>query len=470
MICRHCGASIPDDQVVCPECGAEVQIVPDYNPLDDVLAREVRGSVEGATRQIQTDDIRRYRRGESGQNVNATRVLSQGEMDRIRRDSRGGAQRQSAEGNRRSTAERRNTDEMRRQRQNVGNSQRQRQNTDELRRARQNTEDLHRSRQNTSELKRQRQQKRLEAAKRKRRNLLITLFVILALIIAGVIIVYQNSYTGMIRKGYNAIQTRDYTAAERYFDRAVVKDRSRVEAYVGHAEIYIDQDDLDAAEDVYLSAIETQPTNEKLYQAAIDFYMDTEQPEKIAVLLQNCEDDTVLDTVSEYISSAPEFSPEAGTYSEVQEITITSDTGGEIYYTLDGTDPTAETGTQYTEPILLQDEGEIEIRAVAINSKGIPSVIASSKYTIEFPIVDAPAVTPSTGQYSQPEQITITVPEGYTAYYTMNGTTPTTSSTVYTGPVTMPENAQTIFMAILVNDNNGKSTEVTTRNYITTSE
>mgnify|MGYP001777602162 FL=1 len=454
MICRHCGANFPDDQVVCPECGAEVQIVPDYNPLDDVLAREVRGSVEGATRQIQTEDIRRYRRGSSDQNVNATRVLRQDEMDRIRRDLRSGVEKQGTDGSRR------NTDEMRSQRQSAGNSQRQRQSTDELRR----------SRQNTGELKRQRQQKRLEAAKRKRRNLLITMFAVLALITAGIVVVYQNSYTGMIRKGYNAIQTRDYTAAARYFDRAIVKDRSRVEAYVGHAEVYIDQEDLDGAEDVYLSAIETQPTNERLYQAAIDFYMDTEQPEKIAVLLQNCEDETVLNAVSDYISSAPQFSPKEGTYSEVQEITITSDTGGDIYYTLDGTDPTAETGTKYTEPVLLQNEGATEIRAVAVNSRGIPSVITSGRYTIEFPIVDAPAVTPSTGQYSQPEQITITVPEGYTAYYTMDGTTPTTSSTQYTGPVTMPENTQTIFMAVLVNNNNGKLTEVTTRNYITMTE
>ena len=201
-----------------------------------------------------------------------------------------------------------------------------------------------------------------------------------------------------------------------------------------------------------------------------DFYMDTEQPEKIAVLLQNCEDETVLNAVSDYISSAPQFSPKEGTYSEVQEITITSDTGGDIYYTLDGTDPTAETGTKYTEPVLLQNEGATEIRAVAMNSRGIPSVITSGRYTIEFPIVDAPAVTPSTGQYSQPEQITITVPEGYTAYYTMDGTTPTTSSTQYTGSVTMPENTQTIFMAVLVNNNNGKLTEVTTRNYITMTE
>lgn len=454
MICRHCGADIPDDQMVCPRCGAEVQIVPDYNPLDDVLAREVKGSVEGATRQIQTDDIRRYRRGSSSQNVNATRVLSPGEMDRIRRDRSYGEQKQDADQGRR------NTDELRRQRQTAGNVQHPRQGTGQMRR----------SRQNTGELKRQRQQKRLEAAKRKRRNLLITLFVILALIVAGVVIVYQNSYTGMIRKGYNAIQSRDYAAAERYFERAVIKDKSRPEAYVGYAEIYIDQDDLDSAEEVFQDAIQTQPSNVKLYQAAIDFYMDTEQTGKISELLQNCEDETVLNAVADYISSAPEFSPEEGTFEEVQEITLTSETKGDIYYTLDGSDPSAESGTKYTEPILLQDEGEFEIRAVAVNSKGIPSVISSGTYTIQFPIVDAPAVTPSTGQYSQPQQITITVPDGYTAYYTMDGTTPTASSTQYTGPVTMPENAQTIFMAILVNNNNGKATEVTTRNYITTSE
>lgn len=427
MICRHCGANFPDDQVVCPECGAEVQIVPDYNPLEDVLAREVRGSVEGATRQIQTDDIRRYRRENSAQNVNATRVISQGEIERIRGDRRNGTSRTKAQG------ERRGTGELRRQ-------------------------------------SRQSRQKRLEAAKRKRRNLLITLCILLALIIIGIIVVYQNSYTGMIRKGYNAIQTRDYVAAEKYFDRAVVKDKARPEAYIGHAEIYIDQDDLEGAEEVFLNAIETQPTNISLYQAAIDFYMDTEQPEKISILLRDCEDESVLRAVEDYVSYAPEFSPKEGIYSEVQEISITSETDGEIYYTLDGTDPTTETGTKYTEPILLESEGETEIRAIAVNNKGIPSAVVSSTYTIEFPIVDAPAVAPSTGQYTEPQQITITIPEGYTAYYTMDGTTPTTASTQYTGPVTMPENTQTIFNAILVNNNNGKATEVTTRNYITISE
>ena len=462
MRCTHCGAMIPDDQVVCPECGAEVQIVPDYNPLDDVLTREVKGSVEGATRQIRTDDIRRYRRDDRTKNVNSTRVLSPEERDRIRTRRRNGASHPSADASKRSTGE------VRSQRRNTAEVRERRRNTEELRRQRQNT-----NRQDTGELRRLRQQKRLEAAKRKRRNLLITLFLLIALIAAGVILVYQNSYTSMINKGYKAIQSRNYDAAENYFNRAISKDRSRPDAYTGYAEIYVDQNDLESAEDVFLSAIETQPTSAQLYQAAIDFYMETEQPEKVSALLEDCEDQNVLDAVSDYISSAPVFTPEEGTYSEVQEITLASETGGDIYYTTDGTDPTAQTGTKYGEPILLQTEGKTEIRAIAVNANGIPSTVASAVYTIEFPIENAPAVTPSTGQYTEPTQITITVPEGYTAYYTMDGSTPdpgSSSTSKYTGPVDMPENTQTIFNAILVNDLNGKATEVTTRNYITTSD
>lgn len=444
MRCTHCGTIIPDDQVVCPRCGAEVQIVPDYNPLDDVLTREVKGSVEGATRQIQTDDIRRYRRDDRTKNVNSTRVLSQEEMNRLREQRRRSGRKRPSSG------VSRNTGEISRQKR-----------------------DMHTQRQDTAELRRLRQQKRLEAAKRKRRNLLISLFLLIALIAAGVYVVYQNSYSSMVNKGYKCIQSRDYDDAENYFKRAVSKDRSRPDAYTGWAQIYVDQNDLESAENVFLSAIETQPTNGQLYQAAIDFYMETEQPEKVSALLQDCEDQNVLNAVSDYISNAPVFSPEAGTYSEVQEITISSETGGDIYYTTDGTDPTVETGTKYEQPVLLQTEGKFEIRAIAVNKNGIPSTVASADYTIEFPIENAPAVTPSTGQYTQPVQITITVPEGYTAYYTMDGSTPdpeSSSTEKYTGPVDMPANTQTIFNAILVNNQNGKSTEVTTRNYITTSD
>ena len=39
MRCTHCNAIIPEGWMRCPRCGKEVQIVPDYNPLDDVLTQ-----------------------------------------------------------------------------------------------------------------------------------------------------------------------------------------------------------------------------------------------------------------------------------------------------------------------------------------------------------------------------------------------------------------------------------------------
>lgn len=269
------------------------------------------------------------------------------------------------------------------------------------------------------------------------------------------------------QKGNAALQNSNYTSAENYFNRAIIKDKSKAEAYTGLANIYVAQDDLDSAESVYLNALETQPSNVNLYKAAVKFYEKTEQPNKISDLLQDCEDKNVLSAMNDYVSSAPEFSLKEGTYDEVQQVTLTSATGGTIYYTTDGSDPT-ESSTEYKEAVLLQSEGDTEIRAIAVNKKGIPSAVSSAKYSIEFPLVDAPAVSPSTGQYSTATQITITVPDGYTAYYTMDGSTPTASSEKYTDPIDMPENSQTTFSAILVNDKNGKATEVTTRNYITT--
>ena len=428
MRCTHCGANIPDDQLICPVCGAEVQIVPDYNPLEDVLAREVKGSVAGATRQIQADVVRRQNVSQNQQNrnrqnqrsnPNSTRVLSQAELDKVREERR---------------------EQLRRQR-----AQRQRQKTDAKRYqdARQSTENLRRT---STESRRLQQIKKQEAARKKRQKLLTVFFLLILLVGVGIYIGYQNSYTGMIKKGNAALQNSNYTSAENYFNRAIIKDKSKAEAYTGLANIYVAQDDLDSAESVYLNALETQPSNVNLYKAAVKFYEKTEQPNKISDLLQDCEDKNVLSAMNDYVSSA---------------------TGGTIYYTTDGSDPT-ESSTEYKEAVLLQSEGDTEIRAIAVNKKGIPSAVSSAKYSIEFPLVDAPAVSPSTGQYSTATQITITVPDGYTAYYTMDGSTPTASSEKYTDPIDMPENSQTTFSAILVNDKNGKTTEATTRNYITT--
>jgi len=54
------------------------------------------------------------------------------------------------------------------------------------------------------------------------------------------------------------------------------------------------------------------------------------------------------------------------------------------------------------------------------------------------PAAATPAFTPATGMYTGPQSVTITdATPGATVYYTTNGTTPTTASAVYTGPMSV---------------------------------
>ena len=92
-------------------------------------------------------------------------------------------------------------------------------------------------------------------------------------------------------------------------------------------------------------------------------------------------------------------------------------------------------------------------------------LVAEKKYVVAFPIEDAPAVTPSTGQYDDYQQIKVVVPEGYSAYYTVDGTDPTTSESriLYSGPIDMPE-GNTILSVVLM-DQRERYSDVTKRNY-----
>lgn len=435
MKCANCGADIPAGMLICPDCGTEVQMVPDYNPLDDVLTREVKGSVEDVTRPLpnRSGQVQQQRNRSRQQPQNSTRVLSQGELDRIRSNQMRTSQKSNYRGR----------DTVGEERIRPTGRDTRAQQTDYR----------------TADERRRQKALRMQQAKKKRRNTMIVVMVILVAVGISGILLYQNSYSGTLNKAEKAYQSSEYSKAIRYYNLAIAKDNTRATAYVGLSKVYIAQDELDKAENMFLNAIDSQPENADLYEALAQFYIKTDQADKISGTLDGS-NKNVLKEMSDYVSDMPEFSLEEGTYTEVQQVSLSGN--GKIYYTTDGNEPTTDS-TLYTEPILIED-GTVVIKAICVNKKGIPSLVATKTYQVEIPIEDAPAVTPSTGQYTSATQISITVPEGYTAYYTMDNTTPTTASTQYTGPIDMPE-GQTIFSAILVNKN-GKTTQVTKRNYV----
>ncbi len=396
MKCRYCGHEIPDGVLYCENCGKEVRIVPDYNPLDDILAQEIVGSINGEPTGLDLSDTERLRRTASQRRTTGRTIRGTGTM----------------------------------------------------------TEDR--------EARRRQAQRRKAQLRKKRRILLAVMFLILAALIGGIVLIYKNSYNGIVSAGNKALERQEYSEASSAFQRAIGKNKERPEAYTGLSRVYLAQNDPDAAESVFLDAIEEQAGNSDLYGACIDFYIDTKQQMEIPGLLDEATDQ-VREALSEYIIDVPEFSLDAKeTYEEVQQLTLTAGKSLTIYYTVDGSDP--DTGsTKYTEPIQL-DEGETTVTAIAVNKNGIPSMPEAKEYVIELPIEDAPAVSPSTGQYEAATSIEVKVPDGYEAYYTTDGSDPTTASAKYTGPVNMPE-GETLFKAVLVSGD-GRLSGITTRNYV----
>lgn len=83
--------------------------------------------------------------------------------------------------------------------------------------------------------------------------------------------------------------------------------------------------------------------------------------------------------------AAPVFTPAAGTVEEGTEVTIACATeGAKIYYTLDGTTPSA-TSTLYTAAIVINEE--TTINAIAIKEGMLDSRVVEAKYIISEPVV-----------------------------------------------------------------------------------
>lgn len=136
-------------------------------------------------------------------------------------------------------------------------------------------------------------------------------------------------------------------------------------------------------------------------------------------------------------AAAPTFSPVAGTYASAQSVTISdATTGASIYYTTDGTTPTTSS-TLYSAAISVGSTETIEAIAVATGYSN--SAVASATYTIStLPVAATPTFSPAAGTYTSAQTVTISdTTAGAKIYYTTNSMTPTTSSTLYSGAITV---------------------------------
>ena len=149
----------------------------------------------------------------------------------------------------------------------------------------------------------------------------------------------------------------------------------------------------------------------------------------------------------------------AGLYNTTKVVKLTLNESGTIYYyTTNGTAPT-NTSNIYTSPISISSNTTLNYFAIDLAGKMSP--IYTQTYTIDktIPISN---VNVKGGLYNTNKVVTLTMSEAGKIYYTINGTTPTTSSTLYTGSITI---SKTTVLKYLALDLAGNKSPVYTQTY-----
>jgi hypothetical protein len=200
---------------------------------------------------------------------------------------------------------------------------------------------------------------------------------------------------------------------------------------------------------------------DEVYDMLLSIYEEQADYDKMGDVLKNCDVDRILSKYNKYAALEPEFNKTGGVYDELISITISGNTDGFVYYTLDGTVPTKNSAV-YETPILLES-GDYVIKAMFVNMYGVESDIETQNYYISLAVPEAPIIQPESGQYTEPCMIEAYYDDNIRIYYTMDGSIPDKHSERYINPIEMPYGVSNFsFVAI---DDSGLASEVVNRTY-----
>lgn len=282
-------------------------------------------------------------------------------------------------------------------------------------------------------------------------------FVLALLVLAAAIRSnHANSVSYQLSQAQKAYTKGNMEEALSYYERALELDPNNNEIRLALAKLYMEQKRDTDAEKLYKEVLRTDKANREACKNLIKIYDNRDDLDAILSLKERV-DESLSQLFEDYTVLPPEFGLEPGTYETAQTLMLTSTKDYQIYYTLDGSDPVTN-GILYSSPLVLDENGKTYlIKAVCMNRKKIYGVVKARSYTIRFPVPDMPIVTPDGGDFGIRTTVSITVPDGCSAYYTWDGSTPNIYSSRYTQPLLIPEGNHILTVVIIDNSTNLKS-------------
>lgn len=306
----------------------------------------------------------------------------------------------------------------------------------------------------------------------KRKKMIITVSCVVAAlvviigIVVGVVLKNKNSYQYNYDKGMSSYQNKDYDNAIKYLAKAskLSEGKKNVDLKYTLYQCYAATDNTDMSIEVLKDILSFDENNEKAIKALASIYNTKKDGTSLNKLIKDYKDKQGYKYLTDYVVETPKPSVEAGSYDDVIKLQFTENSSSTIYYTTDKTEPDKKS-THYTGTAIEIQSGTTIIKAIAINDIGVCSEVVALEYTVDFKKPSAPTVSPVSGTYEEGQTVTIdNIPVGSTAYYTLDGSTPTKNSEEYSEPFTIPTGNNVISVVII--DSHNQSSSVVKRNYV----
>ena len=269
----------------------------------------------------------------------------------------------------------------------------------------------------------------------------------------------SQRYTQMI----GALADSNGKAVSMYLEQGIADSPEKLDDRFWMAWFYGRQGDRGKQAEALQEILAIDGENAYACKELIRIYVEADDFEGLHEFYERCADSSLAGLFTDYLVEPPVIEMPESLLWAGDMLTINASEGLNVYYTLDGSSPVTN-GTLYYAPIRLE-AGSYVLQAAACNERGYYSPVVSQELTVEKHYqLGMPQVTPKSGEYLSPQRIYVNVPEGCSAYYTWNGSNPTTASRKYNGGISMPE-GNNVLSVILV-DAYGNVSSVQRVNYI----
>lgn len=232
-----------------------------------------------------------------------------------------------------------------------------------------------------------------------------------------------------LEKAAGYVSDKEYEKAVTIYNKLIKKSETNYDAWIGLAKAYIKSDDLKEADKTLSDLFDIVKDNYDPEDEKVDYESVLKNMKKLGATL--LKEEEVGEWYAELNPAAQDVSTLLSTYDLGAKITFEVPEGLELYYTIDGKDPSKK-GIQYKDGIELTSEGAIELRIVLMNSFNL----TGDESTASFSVYDAPpAPVPDqlAGDYEGPLTILFKDfdSENFDIYYTTDETDPGTAGFTY---------------------------------------